>query len=227
LQVARALDHIHAKKIVHRDIKPENIHIDAEGKVTLMDFGIAKIQGMNLTRTGFTLGTPYYMAPEQVMGQPLTAATDVYAFGILMFELFAGRKPIDGSNVEIIFQKILNEPIDVGPLQARAIPPGVMELVWRCTQKQPAQRPPNFAGVVQDLERILAGGAAPPISPQPPRQQQSPPQMPSPMQNPGTADGPARGGIFQNQFVLMVLGALGAAALVFGVYECLVLTHVL
>jgi serine/threonine protein kinase len=72
LQVARAVGYIHTRKIIHRDIKPENIHVDPSGKVKLMDFGIAKPQGEALTRAGFTLGTPYYMAPEQVLGQPLT-----------------------------------------------------------------------------------------------------------------------------------------------------------
>src|SRR5882724_1531726 len=72
LQLGRALEHIHSKKIIHRDIKPENVHIDTAGKVKLMDFGIAKSEGLSLTRAGFTLGTPYYMAPEQVLGQSVT-----------------------------------------------------------------------------------------------------------------------------------------------------------
>jgi serine/threonine-protein kinase len=75
LQIARALQYIHSKKIVHRDIKPENIHLNAAGVVKLMDFGIAKTEGFSMTRTGFILGTPYYMAPEQVLGRELTPQT--------------------------------------------------------------------------------------------------------------------------------------------------------
>ena len=84
-----------------------------------MDFGIAKAEGVQLTRAGFTLGTPYYMAPEQVLGQPLTPQADVYAFGILLFELLAGAKPIAGNTVEKIFHQILYEPIDLQPLRRR------------------------------------------------------------------------------------------------------------
>ena len=95
LQVARALEYVHTQKIIHRDIKPENIHINAAGVVKLMDFGIAKTEGLAMTRAGYVLGTPYYMAPEQVTGEKITEQVDVYAFGVLLFEMLTGRKPID------------------------------------------------------------------------------------------------------------------------------------
>jgi serine/threonine-protein kinase len=116
LQVGRALDHIHSRKIIHRDLKPENIHVDSEGKARLMDFGIAKAEGVQLTRAGYTLGTPYYMPPEQVLGKPLAPQADVYAFGIMLYELLTGVRPVMDGSVEEIFQAILTDPMDMEPL---------------------------------------------------------------------------------------------------------------
>src|SRR5580704_12843537 len=125
LQVARALGYIHTQKIIHRDIKPENIHINAAGVVKLMDFGIAKTEGLNMTRAGYVLGTPYYMAPEQVTGQNITEQVDVYAFGVLLFELLTGVKPIGGDTVERIFYSILNEPLKLDPLYNAGVPQNI------------------------------------------------------------------------------------------------------
>jgi serine/threonine protein kinase len=164
LQTARALDYIHARKIIHRDIKPENIHISKIGKVKLMDFGIAKSEGVQLTRAGFTLGTPYYMAPEQVLGKPLTPQADVYAFGILLFELLTGAKPVAGDSIEKIFQNILYEPLNLEPMKALALPPDVIELVRVSTAKQIAERPQNLGVVCQYIEHMLD-----PVKPKPER----------------------------------------------------------
>ena len=156
LQIARALEYIHTQKIIHRDIKPENIHIDVSGKVKLMDFGIAKREGVSLTRAGFTLGTPYYMAPEQVMGRPPTNLVDVYAFGVMLAELFSGEKPIAGDTVERIFDQILNHPLNLDPLRAKGTPPALVDLISRCTDKNPASRPQGFSVVCGELEHLVS-----------------------------------------------------------------------
>ncbi|HEV3197765.1 MAG TPA: bifunctional serine/threonine-protein kinase/formylglycine-generating enzyme family protein [Bryobacteraceae bacterium] len=163
LQVARALGYIHTQKIIHRDIKPENIHINPNGVVKLMDFGIAKTEGLNMTRAGYVLGTPYYMAPEQVMGQDVTDQVDVYSFGILLFELMTGGKPITGDSVERIFYSILNEPLNLEPMRQAGVAEPICDLVARCTAKSPAARPQGFSPVCTDIERVIAELDAPTV----------------------------------------------------------------
>jgi eukaryotic-like serine/threonine-protein kinase len=168
LQVARALEYIHSQKIVHRDIKPENVHVSAAGVVKLMDFGIAKTEGLAMTRAGYVLGTPYYMAPEQVTGQNVTEQVDVYAFGVMLFELVTGAKPISGDTVERIFYSILNEPLNLDPMYQAGAPQPLCDLVARCTAKSPADRPQGFAPVCAELERLIAAAevhAAPATAP--------------------------------------------------------------
>jgi serine/threonine-protein kinase len=151
LDIARALEYIHSKKIVHRDIKPDNVHIDRSGKVKLMDFGIAKAEGLHLTRTGFAVGTPYYMSPEQVRGEPATESMDIYAFGILLFELLTGQKPVEGDTLERLFYAILNEPLKPEPMVEAGAPAPIVDLVLRCTAKRPEGRPGSFAQVIAAL----------------------------------------------------------------------------
>lgn len=163
LQIARALGCIHSHRIIHRDIKPENVYVDAgAGKIKLMDFGIAKSEGVQLTRAGFTLGTPYYMAPEQVTGERITHLVDVYAFGILLFELMTGAKPVTGDSIDQIFGRILHEPVREEPLRAAGVPQHVIELITRCTEKLPAARIQSFTEICALLEEMVAVPAAAP-----------------------------------------------------------------
>ena len=157
LAIAGAVDHIHTRKIIHRDLKPDNIHVNAEGKALLMDFGIAKAEGVQLTRVGFTLGTPYYMPPEQVLGKPLTPQADVYAFGILLYELVTGIRPVKDGSVDQIFQAILTEPLNMEPLKALNPPAPLISLIERCTAKQADRRPPGLGEVRAILQAVMQG----------------------------------------------------------------------
>ena len=164
IQGARALEYVHTQKLIHRDIKPDNLHIDLSGRVRLMDFGIAKSQDLHLTKTGFQVGTPYYMSPEQVMGDPATERVDIYAYGILLYELFTGVRPIEGETVERLFYQILHEPLKLDALQAVQLPQYLVDLIVRMTAKKPEDRPANFTEVIKALEGAPVAPAAPTVS---------------------------------------------------------------
>jgi serine/threonine-protein kinase len=161
-QLARALEYIHQQGIIHRDVKPDNVHVTRKGQVKLMDFGIAKVGGLSITRAGYVLGTPFYMAPEQVQGTSLTPFADIYSFGILLFELLTGSKPFEAATVEQIFYAILHEPVNLERLAEAGIPPAVRELVGRCASKEIAARPQNFGEIAAELERLISAISASP-----------------------------------------------------------------
>lgn len=154
IEAAKALEFVHSQGIIHRDIKPDNIHVSHAGVVKLIDFGIAKTDDLAITKVGYTVGTVYYMPPEQVTGQGVTHLVDIYAFGILLFELFTGKRPLDGEGPQQIFYKILKEPINLLPLKDVNPPEGLMELIAACTQKAKEQRPPSFTEVIDHLRKI-------------------------------------------------------------------------
>src|SRR6185295_14314424 len=159
LHIAQALGYVHDRAIVHRDIKPENIHIDPNGKVKLMDFGIAKTADLSLTRTGMAMGTPYYMSPEQISGSTVSHLVDIYAYGLLLFELLTGTRSVRGETMEQVFFQILNQSVDVPAMENAGVPPAVRDLVVRCTAKKSEERPQTFRAIAEELRGILAGDA--------------------------------------------------------------------
>jgi len=157
LHIADALQYVHTRAIVHRDIKPENIHIDPNGRVKLMDFGIAKTADLSLTRTGMAMGTPYYMSPEQISGNPTSHLVDIYAYGLLLYELLTGVRGVRGETMEQVFFQILNQSVEVEAMEKAGVPPAVRDLVLRCTAKKPEDRPASFQIISEELRGILAG----------------------------------------------------------------------
>ena len=141
MQVLAALSYAHGKGVTHRDIKPANIMITTHGVIKLMDFGIAKSTGdMQLTRPGSTMGSVYYMSPEQVRGDTVDGRSDLYSFGITLYEMLTGRKPFVADTSYTVLNAQLNEPptppVELNP----AIPPAVNSIVLRAMAKRPEDR---------------------------------------------------------------------------------------
>jgi predicted Ser/Thr protein kinase len=158
-EICEGLDYAHAHGIVHRDVKPANIMLTARGSVKIMDFGIAKAGG-SMTSTGQVLGTPNYMSPEQVRGKSLDGRTDLFSFGVVLYEMVTGEKPFVGQNVTTVIYKIVNEnPIAPRDLDG-TVPPGLNATVMKALAKSPEERYQSGAELVRDLENYKLAGAS-------------------------------------------------------------------
>src|SRR3954469_7979465 len=176
IQTGHGLAAAHAKHIIHRDMKPENIFVtigpNGEDVPKLLDFGIAKVSGNDgqnhLTQTGTIFGTPFYMAPEQALGNLVDARTDIYAVGVIMYECFAGSLPFQGESfMGILPQHITTEPEPVAQRAAKAgrqLPPGLTETITQCMQKNPAQQIQTMDALVNALIQIYRGVVGPGMS---------------------------------------------------------------
>ena len=164
--VADALDyaHTHAKRIVHRDVKPQNVLLDQGGRVYLADFGIAKIleSSGGLTATGMITGTPQYMAPEQATGTKVGPAADVYALGIVAYEMLAGHVPFAADTPVAIMMKHVQEPLPLPPPDR--VPEPLLRAILKCTAKKPEDRWPSAGAFVSALEAGLEARTVPALA---------------------------------------------------------------
>ena len=152
--IADGLSEAHEKGIVHRDIKPDNVLVSKK-VVKILDFGIAKQVGgttdPNLTQGGMVMGTPHYMSPEQALGRPVDARTDIFSVGVVLYEMLTGLKPFTGeAATQVLLQIVMNEPRDIA-LAAPGISRALAMIVRRCMQKQAADR----YQTAEELEKAL------------------------------------------------------------------------
>ena len=194
-QTLSALSYAHSRGVIHRDIKPANIMITSHGLVKLMDFGIAKgTNDLHLTRPGMTMGSVYYMSPEQVRGDTVDARSDIYSFGVTLYEMLTGRKPFQADTSYSVLNAQLNEA-PVPPMQVNpALPMQLNDIVLRAMAKNSNDRfqtAEEFRNALKALREPQEAQAFQPAVPQPPTQPAQEAQGFTPVPMPAAALQPA------------------------------------
>jgi len=155
LNVSHGLAFSHSRDIIHRDIKPANIRITSDGKVKIMDFGIARPGSSSLTSTGTLIGTPYYMSPEQIQGRKVDKRSDIFSFGVLLYELLTYKKPFTGNEPTAVMYKIVHEEPENTTDLDNVCPTALRDIISRILEKDHKQRYQSFDDVGRDLEFII------------------------------------------------------------------------
>src|SRR5437899_1185094 len=155
-EIGDGLQHAHDAGIVHRDLKPTNVLIHSDGRAMLADFGLARGAGQptHLTTIGLAIGTPGYMAPEQVMGHDVDKRADIYAMGVLTFEMLTGRLPFAGTNRMEVAYATVNSPIPSAVKFNANLPDELDQLMQRVLSKDPAQRPQTVRELLAQMARL-------------------------------------------------------------------------
>jgi len=157
VNIAHALDYIHNHGVVHRDLKPENIMVDKDDNVKLIDFGIAGKEGsrrLTFAKLSQVMGTPEYISPEQVRGKRGDGRSDVYALGVMLYEMLTGKAPFEGPNpFAIMNDRLLNNPIPPREHDP-SISPQLQEVIYRAIERDPKNRYPNAREMASDLEHL-------------------------------------------------------------------------
>jgi len=155
LAICDALDYIHTHGVVHRDLKPENIMVDAEDRIKLIDFGIAANVGsrrITFAKLSQTMGTPDYISPEQVRGKRGDARSDLYALGVMLYEMLTGKVPFTGPNAFVIMNdRLLNNPVPPREIDPQ-ITPQLQEIIYRALEREPKNRYASAREFAHDLQ---------------------------------------------------------------------------
>jgi serine/threonine protein kinase len=164
IDVLHALDYAHQRRLVHRDIKPANIRVATDGRAKLMDFGIARLEKSDLTRTGMLIGTPNYMAPEQVNDGKVSPATDIFSLGAVLYEFLSNQKSFAGDTLHSVLYKVVAEQ----PAPLSQVAPGLPAQLQRIVDKALAKEPENryqhaglMANDIAAVRTALSGGGGP------------------------------------------------------------------
>lgn len=167
-QAAEGLDYAHAQGVIHRDIKPANLLVTPDARLKIADFGVAKISAHTLTMTGTVLGSPFYMAPEQIRGEQVTPQSDQYSLAVVAFEAFGGRKPFDAETLSALVYKIVHEdPPDLS-LPDSELAHRVNPVLRQALAKHPSQRFPTCRTFVEELARAIEDTGRRPVAAAPP-----------------------------------------------------------
>jgi beta-lactam-binding protein with PASTA domain/predicted Ser/Thr protein kinase len=160
-QILRAARFAHRRGIIHRDLKPHNVIVDADDRLKVTDFGIARAGASDMTQTGSIMGTAQYLSPEQAQGHAVSAASDLYSVGIILYELLTGRVPFEGESAVTIALKQVNEhPVPPSAFNA-AVTPALEAVIMRALEKDPARRFADADAFIAALEGARAGLPAP------------------------------------------------------------------
>jgi serine/threonine protein kinase len=154
-EILKALEYAHNQGVVHRDLKPANIMISEEGRLKILDFGIAHVVEKNMTNMGVVIGTYSYMSPEQAIGNKIDHRSDIFSLGIVMYELLSGKKPFKKDEQGEVTDKIINQkPISVRKINPQ-IPWGVGRIIKKCLRKKPNKRFQDTGQIKKKLEKYI------------------------------------------------------------------------